>query len=86
MGACAVPETHTFNLDGLELDLPVVWETEDDDDGCGEPEQTGNAMTGKRGNKRVAYITSAYGQKNEIIKKILEHIEDQLAELVEDDE
>ncbi len=78
---------HTFNLDGLELELPVEWETVEDDDGCGEPEQTGNTMTGKRGSKRVAcraYMNPAH--RRAIMAKIDSHIGDQLAELVEDDE
>lgn len=79
-------DTHTFNLDGLELELPVRWETEHDDDGCGEPHKSGNAMTGCRGSRRVAYIGKLdYEVRGQIIDKIVEHVTEEMAELEEDE-
>ncbi len=78
---------HTFNLDGLELVLPVQWEDDADDDGCGSPQQTGNAMTGLRGSRRIACLAHINMRlRNTIIRLIENHVADQLAELVEDDE
>lgn len=78
---------HAFNLDGLELDLPVEWADDPDDDGGNDPSRTGNAMTGNRGSKRIAVIGSLNDdQTQEIINKIAIHTIDQFIELVEDDE
>ncbi len=81
-----VPD-HTFNLDGLTLDLPVQWETEWDDDGGPNPSRSGNSMTGRRGKRRVAYLSDlGERQRVRIACKIADHVADQLAELVENAE
>lgn len=76
---------HTFTLDGLELTLPIDWVEEPDDDGCGDPSISGNSMTGCRASRRVAVLgTLTASEMRDILIKVTDYIEEELAELEED--